>query len=164
MTRWHLNRLKKTGFANCSKCFCSFNPDDVVATSTSKRYCYECATKINLVTGEMTKDLHNDEFLLDVIRHIDSIGTTLELNDYVRKLAILFVSTAIDNMNYVSKNKIGLACASIFLACDIKDQFILDSDLPVSKKILQINISLLQKRLTTANIYTLSKRFNELKC
>ena len=74
MTKWHLNRLKKTGFDSCSKCNCNFHADDVIATSTSKRYCYDCAIQINLVTGKIIKDLHNDKFLSDVFLYIDSIG------------------------------------------------------------------------------------------
>lgn len=157
MTKWHLNRLKKSGFANCSKCQCNFNSDDVVATSTSKRYCYECATQINLVTGKIMKDLCNDKFLADITNDIDSIGEKLEIPNPLCKLAILLVNTAITNKNYVSKNRIGLACASIYLACQIKNQFIRESDFPVSTKILQMNTSLLQNKLTTTDIYTLSK-------
>ena len=163
MTKWHLNRLKKIGFARCMKCQCNFKLDDVVATSTSKRYCYECAVKINLVTGKIIKDLSNDQFLLHVTNHIDTIGEKLEINIRMRKLAVLLVSTAIFNKHYVSKNEIGLACASIFLAYDIKNQFILDSTLPVSKKILQVNVSLLQKKLSDTDIFTLSKFIHVLE-
>ena len=162
MTKWHLNRLKKIGFARCSKCQCDFNSDDVVATSTSKRYCYECAIQINLVTGKITKDLSNDKFLLDITNDIDSIGKKLEINKHVCKLAILLVNTAITKKHYVSKNKIGLACAAIYLACHIENQFILDSAFPVSTKILQMNTSSLQKKLANADIFTLSKTIHEL--
>ena len=162
MTKWHLNRLKKTGFASCSKCQCDFNSDDVVAndvvaTSTSKRYCYECAIRINLVTGKMTKDLSNDKFLSDITNDIDSIGKKLEINKHLCKLAVLLVNTAITKKHHVSKNKIGLACAAIYLACHIENQFILDSAFPVSAKILQMNTSSLQKKLANENIFTLSK-------
>jgi transcription initiation factor TFIIIB Brf1 subunit/transcription initiation factor TFIIB len=162
MTKWHLNRLKKTGFASCSKCQYDFNSDDVVATSASKRYCYECAIRINLVTGKITKDLSNDKFLSDVTNDIDSIGKKLEVNKHICKLAILLVNTAIIKKYYVSKNKIGLACAAIYLACHIKNQFILDIVFPVSTKILQMNTSLLQKKLTNTDIYTLSKTIHAL--
>ena len=157
MSQCKLSRLKKIGFARCTKCQCDFNLDDIVATSTSKRYCYECAVKINLVTGKIIKDLSNDKFLSDVTNHIDSVGGKLEINKDIHKLAVLLVSTAIYNKHYVSKNKIGLACAAIFLACQIENRFIHDDALPVSKKILQMNASLLQKRLTNTDVFTLSK-------
>lgn len=163
MTRWHLNRLKNIGTAKCTKCFQNFTENDVIATSTSKRYCYECATKINLVTGKVTSDLHNDQFVPDVLRHIELIGKKLEFNNDICKLAALLVTTAIKNTNYVSKNKIGLACSAIYLACNIKNQFFLDSAFPVSQKIIQKNTSLLQKSLTTTDIYTLSKIIHGMK-
>ena len=162
MTKWHLNRLKKTGFASCSKCQRNFNSDDIVATSTSKRYCYKCATRINLVTGKITKDLCNDKLLSDITNDIESIGEKLEINKHVRKLAILLVNSAITKKHYVSKNKMDLACAAIYLACHIENQFILDSAFPVSAKILQMNTSSLQKKLANTDIFTLSKTIHEL--
>jgi len=161
MTKWNLNRLKNIGFARCSKCECNFNSDDVIATSTSKRYCYECAIQINLVTGKVMKDLCNDEFLVNVANDINFIGKQLKIHKHLCELAFLLVNTAISNKNYVSKNKIDLACASIYLACQIKNQFILENAFPVSTKILQMNTSLLQNKLTTTDIYTLSKTMHK---
>ncbi len=163
MTSWHLKRLKKNGIAKCTKCLQKFNENDVIATSTSRRYCYECAIQINLVTGIVKNDLNNDEFIPEVLYNIELIGKELEINNNICKLAELLVITAIKNTNYVSKNKIGLACAAIFLACNIKKQFILSSTLPVSQKTLQKNTSSLQKNLTSTDIYTLSKIIHGMK-
>ncbi|MDH3696745.1 MAG: hypothetical protein OEQ15_05440, partial [Nitrosopumilus sp.] len=91
-----------------------------------------------------------------------SIGKKLEINKHICKLAILLVNSAITKKHHVSKNKIGLACAAIYLACNIENQFILDSAFPVSTKILQMNMSLLQKKLTNTDIFTLSKTIHEL--
>ncbi len=156
MSQWHLNKLEKKGIANCVRCSQNFNEDDVIATSTSKLYCYECATLINLVTGKIEKDLHNDKLIPDVLHQIDTIGEKLKINKDVSKIAILLVTTAIKKTNYISKNKIGLACAAIFLAHEIKKQFISDEILPVSKKTLQKNTYLLQKNLTAVDISTIS--------
>ena len=114
------------------------------------------------MTGKITKDLSNDKFLSDVTNDIDSIGKKLEIDKHICKLAILLVNTAIAKKHYVSKNKIGLACAAIYLACHIENQFILDSAFPVSTKSLQMNTSLLQKKLANADIFTLSKTIHEL--
>ena len=157
ITHGHLRRLKNNGVAKCAKCFQSFNENDIIATSTSRRYCYKCAIQINLVTGKITRDLDNDEFISDVSYQIESIGAKIKINEHVSKLATLLVTTAIKNINYVSKNKLGLACAAIFLACDMKKQIILSSTLPVSQKTLQKNMGLLQKNLTSTDIYTLSE-------
>jgi len=162
MTRWHLNRLQKHGTAQCRKCLQDFNEGDVIATSASKRYCYDCATLINLVTGKVENDLHNDKLIPDILYHIESIGKKLEINEDVYKLAVLLVNTAMERKNYISKNEIGLACAAIFLACTIKKQFILDNTFPVSKKTLQKNTSLLQKNLTNIDIYRLSETIHEM--
>jgi len=162
ISRWHLNKLQKHNVANCFRCNQEFNEDDVVATSTSNRYCYECAIVINLVTGKLEKDLHNDKLIPDVIHNIESIGKKLEINENISRLAILLFKTAIKKTNYISKNKIGLACATIFLACKIKEQPINDEILPVPKKTLEKNMYLLQKNLTTTDIHTLSRAIYEL--
>jgi len=163
LTRGHLNRFQNNGIASCAKCLRDFKENDIIATSsTSKRYCYKCATQINLVTGKVKRDLHNDEFISDVLHHVESIGRKLEINEDIYRLAVLLVTTAIKNTNYVSKNKLGLACAVILLVCKIKKQFISISTLPVSKKTLQQNTSLLQKNLTNIDIYTLSKTIHGL--
>jgi len=162
MSRWHLKKLQKHGAANCTRCSQNFNEDDVIATSTSKRYCYDCATKINLVTGKIDKDLQNDKLILDVLHYIESIGKELEISKEIHRLSILLINTAIKKTNYISKNKLGLACAAIFLAHKIKQQFIPDEILPVSKKILQKNTSLLQKNLTSIDIHILSETIHEM--
>lgn len=159
-----MTRFQNKGIASCTKCFRNFKENDIVATSTtSKHYCYKCATQINLVTGKVKIDLHNDEFIPKILYHIKSIGKKLDIDKYVCKLATLLVTTAFDNTNYVSKNKIGLACAAIFLACKIKRQSISNIDLPVSKRTLQKNVGLLEKNMTDKkDIYTLSRNIYEL--
>jgi|GEM_PF-4936560 len=62
MTKGNLNRLQKSGNSCCRKCHHEFNENDVIATTTSRRYCYDCAIVINLVTGKIENDL--DVFLL----------------------------------------------------------------------------------------------------
>lgn len=150
--------------ANCAKCFCDFKEDDVIATSTtSKRYCYKCATRINLVTGKLKIDLHNDEFIPNVLQYIESVGEKLDIDKYVCKLASFLVTTTFDNTSYITKNKTGLACAAIFLACTIKKQTITPSSLPISKKTLQKNVDLLQKNMKDKkDIYALSANIYEL--
>ncbi len=55
-----------------------------------------------------------------MVCHIETVGKKLDINKDICRLAMLLVYTAIENTNYVTKNKIGLACAAIFLACEIK--------------------------------------------
>jgi len=163
MTRGILNKLQKKDIAQCVKCLQEFNEYDIIATSTAKRYCYECATLINLVTGKVNKDLNHDKFIPEVLQELESIVQKLKINDDISKLSILLIATAIKNTNYVSKNKTGLACAAIFLACKIKNQFIVDTIFPVSQKTVQKNTMLLQKTLAFMDIGTLSKTIQGVK-
>ncbi|MDH3360981.1 MAG: cyclin domain-containing protein [Nitrosopumilus sp.] len=165
LTKGNLTKFQNQGMANCAKCLCNFKENDVIATSTTtKRYCYKCATQINLVTGKLQIDLHNYEFIPNVLNDIESIGTKLNINQHVCKLAKILVITTFENTNYIPKNKLGVACASIFLACKIKRCFLSDIDLPVSKKTLQKNVNLLQKNMAEKNdIYALSRDLYELR-
>ena len=43
--------LQNKGIGSCVKCFKNFKEDDIVVTSTTQHYCYNCAIKINLATG-----------------------------------------------------------------------------------------------------------------
>lgn len=159
----HLSKLQNLGTAQCARCVEYFYEDDIIATTTSKRYCYDCAIKVKLVTGKIKKDLKYDKLIPTVLNHIELIGKKLEINDEFYKLAILLVTTAIEKKGPVSKNTIGLACASIFLAHKIKKQFISKDSLPISKRTLEINVISLQKNLSLTNIHTLSEKICELK-
>lgn len=159
----HLSKLQKLGTAQCARCVEYFYEYDIIATTTSKRYCYDCAIKVKLVTGEIKKDLKYDKVIPTVSNHIKLIGKKLEINDDFCRLAILLSTTAIEKENYVSKNTLGIACASIFLAHKIKKQFISNDSLPISKKTLEMNIISLQKNLSLTDIHTLSEKICELK-
>ena len=159
----HLSKLQKLGAAQCARCDEYFSEDDIVATTTSKRYCYDCAIETKLVTGKIKKDLKNDKLVPKVLKHISLIGKKLEINDDFCRLAALLVTTALERKNYVSKNTLGLACASIVLAHKIKKQFISDNLLPISKRTLEMNNSSLQKNLSFADIHKLSETICELK-
>ena len=151
---------KKT--ASCTKCFCNFKENDVIATSTTtKRYCYRCATSINLVTGNLKIDLYNDVFVSDVTHNLESIRKNLKINNAVFDIAKLLVLTSIEKVNHISKNSMGVACAAIFLSCKIEKQHIEPNSLPVSKKTLEKNTSLLQKALISTDIATLSEKIHE---
>ena len=162
LNKGHLIRFQNIREAYCTRCLVNFKENDIIATSTSKRYCYECATQVNLVTGKVSIDLHNDEFILDVSHQIKSIGKRAHVGEYVCKLAILLITTAIENANFISKNKTGLACAALFTACTIKNHFVMGDSLPISKKTLQKNMYLLQKNLTTTDVHRLSTKIHEI--
>ena len=143
----------------CSK---FFKKNDIIATSTSKRYCYDCATIIHLVTGNVKKDLRNDKLITEVIHQIKSLTKKFSIDKEASSLALLLIKTVFKNTNYVSKNHLGLSCAAIRLACTIKkkESKTLDVILPVTDKVLQKNLNALEKNLANVNIVDLSQKFH----
>ena len=95
----------------------------------------------------------------DILDNISSIIDQLHLSENVSKLAKLIIQNVFEKVYYVSKNKIGLASAAIYLAFEIqsKDVLNLKKLLPVSKKMLERNLGLLQKNLNDVDIYSLAK-------
>ncbi len=164
LTKGHLSRFHNLGIGSCAKCLKNFKENDIVATSTSQHYCYNCAIKINLVTGQLKKDLCYDKFILEVLHHIKSLTKKFFIPSKISKCAQILINTAFKNSNYMSKNKLGLACAAIALAYQIKQQdSALDGHLPISYLVLQKNLYLLQKNLNSIDIYSLSKRIHGMK-
>ena len=150
--------LQNKEIGSCVKCFKNFKEDDIVVTSTTQHYCYNCAIKINLATGQLKKDLCNDKFIPQVLHHIKSLTKQFSIPTKIGKYAEILINTAFKNANYVSKNKLGLTCAAISLANQIKQQdSTLDGHLPISNSVLQRNLHLLQKNLNSNDIYSLSQ-------
>lgn len=159
LTKSHLIRFQNKGIGKCRKCSKNFKENNIIATSTSKHYCYECAIKINLVTGEINKDLHNNNFISEVLNHIKLLVKQYFISKNIKKLALIIIKTAFNSVHYVSKNKLGLACAAIVIATKIEKQvkIELENDWPITKKTLQKNIRLLQKSLVNTRIHTISE-------
>jgi len=158
LTKGHLRRFQNKGIERCVKCFKNFKENDIVATSTSQHYCYNCAIKINLVTGQLEKDLCNDKLIPEVLHHIKSLTKKFSIPAKIGKYAEILINVAFKNAHYVSKNKLGLACAAISLASQIKQRdSALDNLLPISYLVLQKNLHLLQKNLNSIDIYSLSQ-------
>jgi hypothetical protein len=164
LTKGHMIMFQNKGRGGCVKCFKEFEENDIIATSTSQHYCYDCAIKINLVTGKIIKDLCIDKFIPEVLHHIKSLTKKLSISKEIGEYAKILINTVFDKTHYVSKNKLGLACAAISLSYQIKNQdSSLDNRLPVSHFVLQKNLQLLQKNLKLIDIYSLSQRIQEMK-
>lgn len=164
LTKSHLSRFKNMGMGRCVKCFLEFKENDIIATSTSQHYCYPCAVKINLVTGQIAKDLHNDEFIPKVLHQIKLLSKKLSIPIEIYECAQVLINTVFEKSYYVSKNEFGLACAAISLAFRIKKKDdSVDIQLPVEDSVLQRNLHSLQKNLESVNIYSLSEKNNRMK-
>jgi len=113
-----LLQLKKKGNDQCNKCEKTFYENDVIAsTSAKKHYCYECALKINLVTGNVEEDLCFDAIISETIKNITSLSSKSGIGKNIQKLALLIIKEAYHNQNSLSKNPVGLAAGAIYLAC-----------------------------------------------
>ena len=159
MSKGHLKRIQNRGEGFCARCSSEFKEKDIIATSTSQRYCYKCATKINLVTGNINKDLNNEEFILHILDEIAKITNSIYLSDHTANLANLIIKTAFENVYHISRNKIGIASAAIYLAHKIEPEENSDIEelLPISKKMLEMNLDLLQKSMKHVNPYMMAK-------
>ncbi|MDH3490082.1 MAG: hypothetical protein OEL56_06505 [Nitrosopumilus sp.] len=165
LSRGHLNRLENLGEDKCVKCDILFEEDDIIATSTSKRYCYECAIKINLVSGNLRKDLRNDKFVPNVLNEIKKLTKKYSIEKETSSLALFLIKTVFENTNYVTKNQLGLSCAAISLADKIlkENDDSLKNSLPVTQKVLEKNLSQLQKNLNTVSVTSLSQGIHGVK-
>ncbi len=165
LTRSHMNRLQNLGENNCMRCNTLFEEDDIIATSTSNRYCYECAIKIKLVSGNIRKDLRNDKFVPDVLNEIKKFSSKYLVDKKISSLALFLIKTVFENTNYVTKNRQGLACAALFLA----NQMLKENDeslkniLPVSPKVLEKNLLQLLKNLNSVDVVSISQGIRKIK-
>ena len=165
LTRGHLNRLQNLEVNKCVKCNVVFEEDDVIATSTSKRYCYDCAVKINLVSGNLKKDLHNDKFIPSVLKEIKKLSKKYSIEEEISSLALFLIKTVFENSNYVTKNQLGLSCAAISMADKLlKENNSSLKNLPVTQKVLEKNMSQLQKNLNGASLTLISQNICGVKC
>ena len=100
----HLIRYRHEGKHKCERCNVDFIENDIVASTTKRKlYCYDCATLINLVTGNLDEDLNYDALLPE---------------------SIDFAIRILKKINADEKNKIssgrdptGLASTALYLAC-----------------------------------------------
>ena len=146
-----LFQLRKKGNDQCDKCEKTFYENDVVAaTSAKKHYCYECAIKINLVTGNVNEDLCFDAIISETIKNITSLSSKSGIGKNIQKLALLIIKEAYHNQNSLSKNPVGLAAGAIYLACMLhrydKIDEVIDA-FSISKRVVMKNYGILVRWL-----------------
>ena len=158
MSKGHLKRIQNRGQGLCARCSSNFKENDIIATSTSQRYCYTCATKINLVTGDINKDLNKEEFVSHILDEITKIAKSIYVPDHITRLAKIIIKTTFENAYHVSRNKKGLASAAIYLAYKIEfeENPCIEKLLPVSKKMLEMNSDLLKKSMNQISPYMMA--------
>ena len=146
-----LLQLRKKGNDQCKKCEKTFYENDVgAATSAKKHYCYECALKNNLVTGNVEEDLCFDPIISETIKNISSLSSNSGIGKNIQKLALLIIKESYQNQNSLSKNSVGLAAGAIYLACILhrygKIDEVIDS-FSISRRVVMKNYGVLVKWL-----------------
>ena len=138
------------------RCHVCFEENSVVVTSAcNHRYCYRCVAQINLVSGNIHKDLQLDTLFGESINHIKKLSKKNHLNKTVEPLAIKIITELFKRTLTPSKNTLGLACAVIYLAVALLQKEILDRvvvQLPVSDRVIQRNFSALRYILANSKL------------
>ena len=151
LSKINLLQLRKKGNDQCDKCERTFYENDIVAsTSAKKHYCYDCAAKINLVTGNVDEDLCFDTIISETIKHIAILSSKARIGKNIQKLALLVLKEAFHHQNSLSKNPVGLAAGAIYLACQLlhydKTNEIIDT-FPISDRVVKKNYGILVRWL-----------------
>ena len=139
LTRGHLNRLQNSGLNKCQRCDMEFDEGNIIVTSTSYRYCYKCATSINLISDNTQHDLHNDKFVLNTLNEIKKLATKYSIDEEISSFASFLIKTAFENTKHITKNQLGLSCAAISLAASQlgKNDNLWNQTIPVSSYVLK---------------------------
>lgn len=143
------------------RCQISFEENSIVATSAgNNRYCYNCASKINLVTGNINQDLQLDKTLKYTINHVQKISKKIQLIQEIELMARKIITESFKRSLLPSKNLEGLACAAIYFAVVLLQKEMLDNiteQLPVNFRVIQKNFGILRYLLINSEIM---RRFN----
>jgi len=148
-------KLQKNSDAKCIRCQISFEENSIVATSASNhRYCYKCASQINLVSGNMNKDLQLDVSLNDAIHHIKKLSKKIQLNELIASLSVKIIEESFKSSLIPSKNILGLACAAIYFAVILLKETLdnITEQLPVTYRVIQRNFSTLRYILMNSKL------------
>ena len=156
MNTSNYHKLRNLGVTKCYRCKRDLEESDIIATSAgNKRYCYNCAAKINLVSGNLNKDLKLDLSLDETIYKIKEISKVIHLETSIELLAVQIIEESYRLSLIPSKNLDGLACAAIYLSTRIQRKDLLDkitTNLPVELRIIQKNFWTLRYLLINSKI------------
>ncbi|MGI9566003.1 MAG: hypothetical protein ACR2LL_03180 [Nitrosopumilus sp.] len=148
LNRGSFCKLQNQGKIKCIRCQIEFEENDIIATSAaSQRYCYKCASNINLVSGDVTKDLGLDGAFKETTNQIRKISQKIKAEKSIKILAIEIIKESFARSLIQSKNLTGLACAAIYFATVLsgqKNPETIASHLPTSFRVIQKNLLMLR--------------------
>ena len=145
----NLSTIKRKEFC-CARCSKEFELDDIIATSTRKRYCYRCATGINLVSGNLEKDFQTLQLKSKTINTVKNIVKKNNIEKQIELDAIGIIKEYFTHQTVPTKNSEGMASAAILIACDHTEQDDTakpEMHMPVSEHVLQKHKSAIQSIL-----------------
>jgi len=91
--------------AYCIRCQELFEENNVIATSTTnRRYCYKCASTINLVFANMTKDLHLHTSCKEIDINIKEISRKIHLDKSIEILTKEIIQRNFRTLQYFLTN------------------------------------------------------------
>ena len=162
-----LTRYQKEGGDRCERCNIQFKENDVVSSSsTGRRYCYSCATMINLVSGDIIEDLHHDKILPDSLVQLSLFAKKIGLDEKIEQLASEILKSVYDKRKFLTNNRIGIIGACLHLACNLyqqEDSFtLICRTIPINTFVLKRNYGLIVKCLENSEFPIISKSINEV--
>jgi len=162
-----LTRYQKEGSDRCERCDVQFKENDVVSSSsTGRRYCYPCATMINLVSGDIKEDLHHDKILPDSLVHLSFFAKKIGLDEKIEQLASEILKSVYDKRKFLTNNRIGIIGACLYLACNLyqqEDKFaLICKTIPINTFVLKRNYGLIVKCLEGSGLTPISKSIREI--
>ncbi len=148
--------LQNPGIAYCIRYQEPFEENNIIATyATNRRYCYRCAAKINLVSGNITKDLQLDISFKDTNNHTKNSSRKIHLDKSIEILATEIIKESFARSLIPSKNLLGLACASIYYAIVLSEKYKIEEIIekhPVNFQIIKRNFCTLRYFLTNSKL------------
>ena len=162
-----LTRYQKEGNDMCERCDIQFKENDVISSSsTGRRYCYSCATMINLVSGDIKEDLHHDKILPDSLVQMSFFAKKMGLDEKTEQLASEILKSVYGKRKFLTNNRIGIIGACLHLACNLyqrENNFVLIcKTIPINTFVLKRNYGLIVKCLENSEFPTISKSIHEI--
>lgn len=146
----NLAKFQNLGIAQCARCSTKFEELDVIASSASgRKYCYNCAIRINLVSGVLNQDLNIDEKISQARKCVMMISQSIYLDIKSLNTALELIDRAYKKQTIPTNNEMGLAAAAVHIAYEINHNKKIQQKLPVTKQSLHKNESKLRSILTS---------------
>ena len=163
----HLIRYRNEGKHKCERCNVDFIENDIVASTTKRKlYCYDCATKIKLVTGNLDEDLNYDALLPNSIDFAIHILKKINADEKIQRLTLEIIHTLYRERKPYTKNISSLAAGAVFLVCKLQKFSNTELVCEISgleAQTLKRASSMILKSLSDSSIFSMSESILSVK-